>query len=259
MSNLIKSEIQPLNKVWNYDQLQIVKNTIGRGLSDDELTVFAHMCARTQLDPFAKQIYPLKHGGRLTTIIGIDGFRLLAERTGKYAPGKDTEFAYNEGKLIGAKVFVKKLTPDGTWHEVSATAYLDEYNKKSGNWITMPHVMLEKCGEARALRRAFPADFSGLYTKEEMERVIDVEEASQSKEEASQPDIITEEEYDDLWHYLQHSEQLQYRISKYMKEKYGHEDFRKLPKSLYEHSLMRAEQEYNEIQKQKYEEVLNAG
>lgn len=225
-----------VKEYWNDNQLQIISNTIAPGLSAQELCLFGHICNRTKLDPFAKQIYAMKHGGRFTTIISIDGFRLIAERTGKYAPGKDTEFLYDKNeKLVGAKVFVKKLSQDGTWHEISATALLSEYSTGKANWVKMPHVMIEKCAEARALRRAFPADFSGLYGEEEMQQA----NVSELKEET-----ITDDEYQKLWCYLEHSEELQFRIKNHMKQKYGHEDFTRMPKGLYPMALMRAKEEY---------------
>ena len=107
---------------------------------------------------------------------GIDGFRLIGERTGRYAPGREPTCTYDkEGRLFSATSYIKKMTDDKTWHEVAATAYWAEYAPapyKDGNmnpfWQKMPHVMLSKCAEALALRKAFPADLSGIYTTEEM-------------------------------------------------------------------------------------------
>jgi phage recombination protein Bet len=159
----------------------LLKRTIFKGASDDELELFFMVCKRTGLDPFMKQIYPVprwdKNANRnvMTMQTSIDGFRLIAERTGRYCPGREPMHNYDENKrIVSATAYVKKLTSDGTWHEVAATAYYQEYVQKGkeGNpskfWAQMPHLMIAKCAEALALRRAFPAELSGIYTKDEM-------------------------------------------------------------------------------------------
>lgn len=147
----------------------LIKRMYCKGASDDEFEVFLHACKRTGLDPTAKQIYAIKRGNQLTIQTGIDGFRLIADRSGNYSPGKEATFTYDEKtRLHSATAYIKKRTPDGTWHEVSATAYMDEYDSKQNLWVKMPRAMLSKCAESLALRKAFPAELSGIYTSEEM-------------------------------------------------------------------------------------------
>ena len=168
-------------------QIELLKNTICKGVTNEEFEIFLHACRRTGLDPFMKQIYAVKRGGKagpsMTIQTGIDGYRLIAERSGKYAPGKETTYQYDSnGKLLSATAFIKKMTGDGTWHDVSATAFYDEYAQPSPFWQRMRHIMLAKCAESLALRRAFPAELSGIYTEDEMrqadqEVIIDREAA----------------------------------------------------------------------------------
>ena len=118
----------------------------------------------------------------MTIQTGIDGYRLIAERTGKYSPGREPTYQYDEkGNIISATAYVKKQTSDGTWHEVAATAFFNEYcqrtkeGKPTRFWMQLGHAMIAKCAEALALRKAFPGDLSGIYTKEEMLQADTVE------------------------------------------------------------------------------------
>ena len=164
---------------FNRPQIDLIKRTVAKGASDDELKLFLHIANKTGLDPFARQIYSVKRwdsntgGYIMTTQTGIDGYRLIAERTGNYAPGKNTVYEYDGDKLLCATSFIQKKVGD-VWFEVAATARYDEYVqlKKDGTpmhmWSTKPHIMLAKCAEGLALRRAFPAELSGVYVENEL-------------------------------------------------------------------------------------------
>ena len=77
--------------IWTSSELDLIKQQIAPGASDGELALFAQVCRQTGLNPFTKQIYAVKRWDSVKRIettafqVGIDGARLIAERTGKYA------------------------------------------------------------------------------------------------------------------------------------------------------------------------------
>lgn len=189
--------------VFDQKKVELLRNTICKGSSPEEFELFVMACTRTGLDPFMRQIHAVKRWDArlqresMTIQTGIDGYRLIAERTGCYAPGPEPTYSHgDEGKLISSTAYVKKQTKDGTWHTVAATAFFDEYcqkdksGKPTGMWRTMERNQLAKCAEALALRRAFPAEMSGIYTKEEMEQA---EPAKITLEQAADLEMILEE------------------------------------------------------------------
>lgn len=180
MTILTKVEkMTPSTSHFDEKQIELIKNSICKGASNEELQFFIYACQRSGLDPFAKQIYSVPRGGQRTIQTSVDGFRLIADRTGKYSPGREPTYEYDKnGNLISATSYVKKQTRDGTWHEVSANACYSEYNAGSPIWKKMPKAMLSKCAECLALRKAFPAEMSGLYGEEEMEQADKIETIS---------------------------------------------------------------------------------
>lgn len=151
-------------------RIDLIKRTLCKDLTDDELQLFILQCNRTGLDPFSRQIHAIKRQGKLTIQTAIDGYRLIADRTGRYAGNDDPVFDDEEthGK---ATVTVWKIV-GGERRPFTASARWAQYYPGDGPpgfmWRKMPHLMLGKVAEALALRKAFPAELSGLYVREEL-------------------------------------------------------------------------------------------
>jgi phage recombination protein Bet len=178
------------------EQIELIKNTVAKGATDDELKLFIYVCNKTQLDPFTRQIHAVKRRSQneagdwvdtMTHQIGIDGQRLISERSGKYRGMIEPEFFDQGGH--GRTVWLDAKQPPracrvGILHRdfaqpVYATALYEEFvqrkrdNTPNKTWKEKPTVMLAKCAEAMARRIAFPQELSGLYVHEEMPPEID--------------------------------------------------------------------------------------
>ena len=190
-------------------QIALIRRTIASDCNEAEFDLFMAAARSAGLDPFRKQISPLVFNKnkpdkrRMSIITTIDGLRVIAARSGRYRPDEDEpDFTYDQAEkgdtnplgLIKAKVRVyiddKPVTGVAYWSEFApiseqwgedpATGRRKPTGKMTldtgGNWGRMPRVMLAKCAEAQALRKAFPEDMSGLYEGAELDqaRVVDV-------------------------------------------------------------------------------------
>lgn len=205
-------------------QLDLVRRTVAADCNATEFDLFAEVARRVGLDPFRKQIYAVVYSKdnpdkrKMSIITGIDGFRAIADRSGKYRPDENEPEIFYDERLKDAKtnplgidravVTVHKFGADGQWHPLKGVAYWSEfaalkevwaydkdqgkraptgeYELPEGNWRKMARVMICKCSEAQAIRKGWPEDLSGIYAPEEMERAnVEDMSASEKAEQAS--------------------------------------------------------------------------
>lgn len=200
-----------LTEAFRPAQMQLIQR-MNPDCNSTEFDQFIHVAAQLGLDPLRKQIYAFVFNKdkpdrrRMSIVVGIDGFRSVAKRSGEYRPdNRPPRFVTdpalvnehtNPLGLVSAEVSVFQHS-HGAWHEVSAIAFWDEFapiieggkwvNGEDGrrqfrrdgtmqldpakdNWRKMPRVMLSKCAEAQAIRRAWPEDLSAIYSDEELDR-----------------------------------------------------------------------------------------
>lgn len=197
-------------------QLALIKRTVAKDTNNDEFDLFMAVARMKGLDPFSKQIAAIVFNKNkpdkrnMSIITTIDGMRAIAARSGRYRPDEEEpDYSVDDAEkgplnpkgLVKAKVriHIADAMNAGGWKPATGVAYWEEFapikdewaeNPQTGkykptgeqtldtggNWGKMPRIMLAKCAEAQALRKAFPEDLSGLYEAAELDRaqVLDV-------------------------------------------------------------------------------------
>lgn len=169
------------------DEIRTIEGTLGFNPTPAELKLLVFHSKRTGLDLLAGQLIGVRRSGKMTIQTGIDGLRVIAQRSTQY-DGQDPPVYYDENgneyaawlkstPPIAAKVCVYRKDFSRPTCEVALWA---EYYPKSGDytglWDKYSTVMLAKCAEARALRKAFPNDIGRIYANEEMQKADRLEE-----------------------------------------------------------------------------------
>jgi len=197
-----------MSKEFTPEQIKIIKDNFCKGATDGEVNLFIEQCKRTGLDPASRQIYlqerktKNKDGSwntKRNVEVSIDGFRVIAQRSGQYA-GQSGPF-WHDGKQWldvwlseefpkAAKVGVLRHDFKETlWGVATWESYVQTNNdgKVGHMWSKMPDLMLAKVAEALALRKAFPNDLSGLYSPDEMAQADNSAPTQETKRELVTP------------------------------------------------------------------------
>ena len=179
---------------------EVLRNSFYPGAADASIDMVLSYCTAGGYDPMTKPVYIVPMWDRSTKSMrdaimpGIGLYRIIADRTGKYAGQDDAEFGpemENWGIRfpLWCKVTIYKISPAGRvpysakvfWLEAYSTASKDS-DAPNAMWKKRPYGQLEKCAEAAVLRKAFP-EIGVQPTAEEMEgKIIDLSPSHDSAE-----------------------------------------------------------------------------
>lgn len=183
----------------------------GQGsVTDQEVVMFLNLCKAQHLNPFLREAYLIKYGNQPATIVtGKEVFTKRARRNKDYAGQQAGIIVQKKGGAIESRIGTLKLKDEeivGGWAKIFIKGYdvpteitvsFDEYvgtkkdGETNGQWSKKPATMIRKVALVQALREAFPEDFQGMYSAEEM----DVEEPAEAPQEIPEAisDAIVEE------------------------------------------------------------------
>lgn len=159
---------------WDDAHRKLIRNTIGKRLSESTLLQLEHIAQTRNLDPLCGELIAYEQGGKGVFITTIGGMtKLCAE----LLDGIDATFYDKDGN--GHPVWLPDTPPAacavtvyrrGCQRPFTNACRFADYRGSGQPWKAMPSTMIRKCALAGALRLAFADLLAGLYAQEEMEQ-----------------------------------------------------------------------------------------
>jgi len=150
--------------VYSSEEIQLLRDTYGKGATEQEFALMLQLAKTYDLDPFTRQIWLVKYPGSSAQIFaGRDGYLAIAHKSGQFDGMESGCKRNDDGDLVGwCSVYRKDMS-----RPFHVEVLLSEYNTKKSLWASKPTTMIVKVAEAQALRKAF--SISGLYSPEEFD------------------------------------------------------------------------------------------
>lgn len=197
---------------YNKEQVALIKNTVAKGATEDELNMFLYLSRQYGLDPFKREIWFTKYGSQTNIMTSRDGYLKYAQHNPEFEglisfvvhEGDAFEvdaaeykishkFGAKRGKIVGAWA---RCDRKGKRPFISYVEFV-EYNQNNNIWKKYPSAMIQKVAEVFVLKRAF--GINGLVTKEEMSDETQTYTASFQKPEESQVQMMEKEQKATIW------------------------------------------------------------
>lgn len=192
-NELMEVKFESLSGIMVQLDAATVRNTLTRGngnVSDQEVAMFLRTCQAKKLDPLENgEVYLIKYDDKAPAqlVVGCHAYIRRADHFPDYrgfsagitvVRGEGTEPIQKEGacvykvlkeQLIGGWCRVRRARADGVVDETFVEVSLDEYSTGKSNWNAKPATMIRKVAISQAFRAAFPNEYEGMYTAEEMQ------------------------------------------------------------------------------------------
>lgn len=217
---LAPAEVKDGQLILTPKHLELIRTQFAKDATPQEFELFLMMAYRTKLDPLMKQLYFIKYGqgdrANVSYVTSIDGYRIIANRTGVFAGVDLPQYEYDKtGRVTHCAITVYKLVQNQRMG-FGAKVKFAEYNTNKNNWSKMPETMIAKVAEAHALRKAFPNDLSGVYTQDEMDQA----QENRNEKKQEQVQMITPAQEEKIKNLLVEREVDVEKIKIYAKETY---------------------------------------
>lgn len=192
-NELMKVEFESLSGISVKLDAETVRNTLARGngkITDQEVAMFLRTCQAKKLDPLENgEVYLIKYDDKVPAqlVVGCHAYIRRADHFPDYRGfkagitvirGDGVEPIQKEGacvykalgeQLIGGWCRVFRERANGYVEETFVEVDFDEYSTGKSNWNAKPATMIRKVAISQAFRAAFPNEYEGLYTVDEMQ------------------------------------------------------------------------------------------